>query len=498
MRSLQDEIVVVEIVTRGAIRSEGAVRGRFPLTQRAEAQALAAKLADLTQREHAILVLTGGAGSVYLHLYDAFENLLDRREHPSLPVLSMDNSNLNVSRRFGRMWVLQTALNLKSICRHPGVGALHGSFASGSVPAVIVSAGPSLDKNIHELAHFQNKAVIVCASQTLKALQKAGIKPHFTVTADADKSVTMQHFEGVDLSSTSLVLSAAAAPSLYTLAERCRAIFTYTSNSIADEWAYAVLEDRPPLLAGGGSVACVAFTLVGNWGCNPIILVGQDLSFPDGKHYAKAVRDLKIEINENEEFKFVVPEDHIHHKHSWGVQYLDSYHDENVKVPTSSVMADFHKWFETMPEMMNVEQEGIRLLNCTEGGARIKGFEQMPLSAVELGEDVDVEYAISSIPDVDPSARWERVQGFVQELIRRMERCRELAASLDADDPKESFDPLVDLLQQIPMLSVAFQDQIGDALKDEDAKRGLVNLLALAEDSVELLLPVLKGVLNER
>ena len=44
-------------------------------------------------------------------------------------------------------------------------------------------------------------------------------------------------------------------------------------------------------MPGGGSVATSAFSLSLKWGCDPIVFVGLDLSFPDGKYYVSTSSD---------------------------------------------------------------------------------------------------------------------------------------------------------------------------------------------------------------
>ncbi len=51
-------------------------------------------------------------------------------------------------------------------------------------PAIIVSAGPSLKKNIHLLKEAQDRFIIITGGRTLKALIDAGVTPHFVCIID--------------------------------------------------------------------------------------------------------------------------------------------------------------------------------------------------------------------------------------------------------------------------------------------------------------------------
>ncbi|QIB27504.1 motility associated factor glycosyltransferase family protein [Caloranaerobacter azorensis] len=72
--------------------------------------------------------------------------------------------------------------NLKEIVRGNDIKLLKDKFKS--VPAIIVSAGPSLDKNIRQLKEAQNRAVIIAGGRTLKPLLDNGIKPDIVVSLD--------------------------------------------------------------------------------------------------------------------------------------------------------------------------------------------------------------------------------------------------------------------------------------------------------------------------
>lgn len=62
-------------------------------------------------------------------------------------------------------------------------------------PAIIVAAGPSLDKNIEDLKRAQGKAIIIATDTALRSLYKHGIKADFTVSLDPKKPTS--YFEGV-------------------------------------------------------------------------------------------------------------------------------------------------------------------------------------------------------------------------------------------------------------------------------------------------------------
>src|SRR6185369_8912191 len=72
-------------------------------------------------------------------------------------------------------------------------------------------------------------------------------------------------------------------PALYELpVPRC---LTLASNGGLDGWLYRATGCEPVVVAGGGSVATTALTLGLRWKCDPIVMVGLDLSFAGGRYY---------------------------------------------------------------------------------------------------------------------------------------------------------------------------------------------------------------------
>ena len=63
------------------------------------------------------------------------------------------------------------------------------------IPAIIVSAGPSLNKNIDHLKNAKNKAFIVAVDTALKPLVMHGIIPDIYVIVDGKKPVTLLDFD---------------------------------------------------------------------------------------------------------------------------------------------------------------------------------------------------------------------------------------------------------------------------------------------------------------
>ena len=66
-------------------------------------------------------------------------------------------------------------------------------------PAIIVSAGPSLEKNIHLLKKCKNDFFIITGGRTLKSLINIGVKPDLIAAIDGEETTYELVKEYIDL-----------------------------------------------------------------------------------------------------------------------------------------------------------------------------------------------------------------------------------------------------------------------------------------------------------
>ncbi len=81
------------------------------------------------------------------------------------------------------------------------------------VPVIVVSAGPSLNKNIEDLKKAVGKACIIATDTAMKPLLNAGIVPDLFVIVDGLKPAVL--FEHKDISKTAmLIMTGVSIPSM--------------------------------------------------------------------------------------------------------------------------------------------------------------------------------------------------------------------------------------------------------------------------------------------
>ncbi len=282
--------------------------------------------------------------------------------------------------------------NLLVIAENPGMNQLFGKFAGK--PAICVASGPSLQKNIHVLKQLQDRALILCCDATLKPLLKEGIYPHMVSSLERVIQV-VPFFEGIpaeELENTYLAACPVIRPESYA---------AYNGKTIVSYRDFAHFKwigiDKG-IMRIGASCANMSFKIAEMLGCNPIILVGQDLAFaPTGESHVKGS---------------VYGEDSVKPKGAFEVP--GNYQKTVLTNPTWYM---FLKHF----ELDIADYKGV-CINATEGGARIAGTKIMTL------EEVARRYLNSQVPALDiirSNLKWPDRAEVVSALEKILDRIDE-------------------------------------------------------------------------
>ncbi|HEY0987560.1 MAG TPA: 6-hydroxymethylpterin diphosphokinase MptE-like protein [Kofleriaceae bacterium] len=331
----------------------------------------------------------------------------------------------NTVRAFSRTWVEQGIANLPAIARWPSVAAIGDRFTGQ--PMVIVAPGPSLASNIDQLRDLRGRAIVTAFSHSLKPVLAAGVVPDLVLTVDPQD--VRYHFAGCDLSRTCMINAATVHPALFELpAQR---FLTLSANSAIDDWIFdAVGEDA--IVPGGGSVATTAFSLALRWGCNPIVFVGLDLSFPGGAYYVSTSSDGEARAQIAGGMMRVA---------GWSpgfqamkaaggpaapterVVELPGWHGGTV--PSSFAFSLFHRWF--VERIRAVTDTTV--FNCTEGGAFIDGMDHRPLAEVLalLDRELDVAGELDGAAMTVDATRTPNIVEHLTGYSRGLRRSRRLA-----------------------------------------------------------------------
>lgn len=183
--------------------------------------------------------------------------------------------------RFGKIWTKNLFRNMHRFFTAQKLSA-YKQWAQGK-SAVIVGAGPSLEEALPILRQYQNHTIIIACDTVAPVLSQHNINPDFILTVDPQEQ-------------NSFYLRYSSHKDYTLIADPCihdSSFEGYTDDRIVLMDSvfplYQPFEHfwgKSELLASGGSVSTSAFDFARYIGADPIIMVGQDLSFTKRKTYS--------------------------------------------------------------------------------------------------------------------------------------------------------------------------------------------------------------------
>lgn len=224
-------------------------------------------------------------------------------------------------------------------------------------PALIVAAGPSLNKQLPILAKNQDLFIIIAVDMVWPILKTHGIVPDAVLALDPE-SVPSWPRNGID-EGTAFCVDIGCGSKL---------IWSNDQNHLltcANVAVYQILKElgvKVSLLSTGGSVATSAFAMAERLEANPIVFIGQDLALTGGKDHADG---------------YINPYDAsvLSGRVEAGFDVAGYY---GGRLRTERQLLTYKTWFErrikALPEKL--------IINATEGGARIEGALQLPFATV--------------------------------------------------------------------------------------------------------------------
>ncbi|MGB7978765.1 MAG: 6-hydroxymethylpterin diphosphokinase MptE-like protein [Chlamydiales bacterium] len=157
--------------------------------------------------------------------------------------------------------------------------ALAGAFAG--IPAIIVGAGPSLKKNGRLLSAFAKRALIFAGGS---ALNEIDMEPHFGGAIDAE--APYRQFKIQPFSEIPFCYQSRMSRDNASLVHGERLLFP-DSSSDPINWIHG--EER---FDGGWTVGNFLTAAAVHMGCSPIVFVGMDLCYEEGRKYAQIEAEI--------------------------------------------------------------------------------------------------------------------------------------------------------------------------------------------------------------
>ena len=228
---------------------------------------------------------------------------------------------------------------------------------NADIPVILVSAGPSLEKNVEDLKEAKGHALIWCADAALPTLLSHQVIPDLVASVDAGKGLFCFEDERSNLIP---VLGSSNTRTQFLNHNTAKKIWGFDHEQILMMQKRAGIEiSQVPYYLG---VSTAMFSSAVEFGAENIIFVGQDLAYAsDGSSHTNGKKEYYGDTDRIE---------------------TDGYYGD--KVYSRMDWMAFKEWFEKMIALY----PSITVTNATEGGVRIEGTIQKPLKEVcqELGQ----------------------------------------------------------------------------------------------------------------
>lgn len=215
----------------------------------------------------------GNYENIYKEEYKKFIEILDNRYLVAMSTLGLDNM-------FRKIFFENMISNLSQLNNSSPLNSY--IECNNNIPAIIVSAGPSLDKNIQTMLKYKDyldKFFIIAGNRTMGTLIENEIIPNLVISVDPAQ---------INYDMMKKYLNSDVPFAFYEYSNK-DLVKEYKGEKIYISQLFSrTIEDLKSLTGTytGGSVAHICIDTARLMGCNPIILVGQDCALTYDKHHS--------------------------------------------------------------------------------------------------------------------------------------------------------------------------------------------------------------------
>lgn len=281
--------------------------------------------------------------------------------------------NMNTIGKHSIKWATNTIKNIPNILKHKNIRSV--SLLNAKT-GVIVSPGPSLEKNVHLLKDYADRLFIICPIRAVPILRAHDVEPDFVFQLDAIGGGFLENSKSaIKEPVKNLVVDATVDPGFFDFPAEKTFWYFSQSKTLGLEEYFDV--GKLGLDAVSVSITCLKFAY--NFGLTNLVLLGQDLAFTEAKRYSDGGElDFNTALSS-------VPD-----------ILVDGYYGD--KVGTSADYDFFIGQFAELGKLMG--DAGCKMFNCTEGGAFIDNFEHVSLADFFSGNNLKGKKSLHEEKDV--------------------------------------------------------------------------------------------------
>lgn len=315
--------------------------------------------------------------------------------------------NENTIKMYSKEWQQNFILNLFYSFDDIPLHVLEHYF---DVPVVVASGGPSLTKQIPLLKKVRKHVLLISSGSTINTLLNYDLEPDFVVTIDGNIN-NYKHFESIKLKKTKVIYSLSHHEKI--LEKLNQRSFYFVSSVIHSLKSYAekLLNKEVPSISGGASVANFALNIAYIISSGPVALIGQDLAYTDNKTHAEHNKNFRT-----------IDETCIKER---GMFYIEGYYGDQVLTDYAFLAMKYN--FEKLIQTFSHPE---RIYNCTEGGVKIEGYQQIPFQEfcdryVDTNKSVPM-FDMDSYPHKDVQ-EWKEFLMRIENEIKLHDKVKRLA-----------------------------------------------------------------------
>lgn len=263
--------------------------------------------------------------------------------------------------------------NMKELIKSPSIEEVKKSYLGK--PAIIVGAGPSLDKNIAELKKIQGKALILATDAVIGTLNKKGIIPDAIFTIERVITTYNSFYKDNYIDEKIVFIGPPVVRNeILDKMKFNKKLLCLKQGESINEWINDSILKENRLINMGTSCAHIALSFAKYVGADPIVFVGMDLAYTkDGTTHSS---EVEIKRKADLQDKSLI--------------YVEDINGNMI--PTNYPLKNFLTFIET--ELAR-DYGNRTYIDATEGGAYKKGSKIMTLKQTidkYCNEDIEKLY----------------------------------------------------------------------------------------------------------
>ncbi len=313
--------------------------------------------------------------------------------------------NAKVLQNRSRLWANTFLQNSVYFPETHSVHHLQESMEGKTV--VLCGAGPSLNDALPQLHAVRHKIVICAVTGAVKALQQHGLTADFVF--GMDYYGPEKQMEGLEdpLKDCHIITGPSADPFMMTQACKSRWMAALKYNDQYTLFLNALFNEEMNAYNPGGTVSFFMLLICVDLGFKNIILAGQDMALRGTQVYATG-ETLEIEGE-------ALVSKALNNRSSQ-LCYVDDW--EGNPLMTQDDYKHFKYHYDTIRSKIKMVLPHVEIYNCSVGGARILGMENLPIQ--ELLPRLDLGYGAPVDEIVMRQFKYAEKQSTAREKAERL------------------------------------------------------------------------------